>query len=208
MSTQIKKNKTKDKIDIEFYKESLRKAETEIETIHNNGKALKDTIGLAFERHRERIWNYFGFNVSKCKNGAKFDIDWCIKYKNQLIAYEEDKGHYLDSCFLERTLSGFCKTINAYKQKNKNPPLLIIHSFTKYKKYCEKLEEDIDTRKPEISDELKKKLVYITLTECDRLPKKKWFTKDYYKSYSDNASDKLIKKDIKFIRSLIPSIHL
>jgi len=190
--------------DIQFYKESLRLAETEIETTHRTGKALKDIIGFAFERHRERIWKYFGFKVSKEKTDASFHIDWCITYEDKLIAFEEDKGHYVDSCFLERALSGFCKTINTYNKKNKDVPLLILHSFTKYNKYIEKLKEDMDTRKPEISDELQKKLVYTTLVECDRLPTQKWFSKEYYKGYSDNASDELIIKDIKFIRSLIP----
>ena len=105
------------KIDIEYYKESLVLAETEIETIHNTGKALKDVIGIAYEKHRERIWKYFGFEVSKEKNDAMFDIDWCIKYKGELIAFEEDKGHYIDSCFLERALCGFSKTVNIYIKK-------------------------------------------------------------------------------------------
>lgn len=190
--------------DVQFYKESLRLSETEIETRHKTGKALKDIIGLAYERHRERIWKYFGFKVSKEKNGALFDIDWCITYEEQLIAFEEDKGHYMDSCFLERALSGFSKTVNSYIKKNKNIPLLILHSFTKYNKYIEKLEEDMDTRKAEISDKLQTKLIYTTLVECDRLPKKKWFSKEYYKAYSDNVNDELIIKDITFIRSLIP----
>lgn len=189
--------------EIQFYKESLRLAEIRIETENKTGKALKDAIGGAFEEHRERIWNHFGFKVSKDKKIASF-VDWCITYEGKLIALEEDKGHYLDSCFLERALSGFCKTINTYKEINKDVPLLILHSFTKYNLYNQKLKEDMDTRKLEISDELQKKIVYTTLTECDRLSQKKWFSKEYYKGYSDNANDELIIKDIKFIRSLIP----
>ena len=192
------------KIDIEYYKESLVLAETEIETIHNTGKALKDVIGIAYEKHRERIWKYFGFEVSKEKNDAMFDIDWCIKYKGELIAFEEDKGHYIDSCFLERALCGFSKTVNIYIKKNKKIPLFVLHSFTKYNKYIMKLEQDIDTRKSEISDILQNKLIYTTLVNCDRLSKKKWFSKDYYKAYTDNANEELIIKDIKFIQSLIP----
>ena len=165
------------KIDIEYYKESLVLAETEIETIHNTGKALKDVIGIAYEKHRERIWKYFGFEVSKEKNDAMFDIDWCIKYKGELIAFEEDKGHYIDSCFLERALCGFSKTVNIYIKKNKKIPLFILHSFTKYNKYIMKLEQDIDTRKSEISDILQNKLIYTTLVNCDRLSKKNGFQK-------------------------------
>ena len=51
--------------DLQFYKESLEIAENQIKTLHQSGKALKDVVGEAFETHRKRIWNYFGFSVSK-----------------------------------------------------------------------------------------------------------------------------------------------
>jgi len=190
---------------VQFYKESLCKAENEIKYLHDNGngKALKDVVGKAFELHRKRLWEHFGFRVSKETHGARFDVDWSITYKGKLIALEEDKGHYLDSCFMERALTGFSKTVNAYIKKNEPLPLLILHSFTKYKKFNEKLVEDMDTRKTEIRDEIQKKLFYTTLTECDRI-KKKWFSKDLYDCYSVNASEELILKDIEFIKSLIP----
>ena len=103
--------------DTRIYKESLKKAEDEIRSQHETGKALKDVVGKAFENHRMRVWNHFGFNVSKEKHGAMFDVDWSITYKGNLIALEEDKGHYVDSCFLERAITGFCKTINMYQKK-------------------------------------------------------------------------------------------
>ena len=193
--------------DIQFYKNSLCQAETEIETIHKTGKALKDIIGLAYETHRKRIWNYFGFDVSKDKCDARFDVDWSITYKEKLVAFEEDKGHYVDSCFLERALTGFCKTVNTYKKTGKEVPVLILHSFTRYNKYNEKLEEDLETRNAEIRNEIKTKLVYTTLSNCDRLSRKKWFSNDFYKCYSNNVNDELIIKDIQFIRSLIPDFE-
>ena len=190
--------------DVSFYKQSLKNAEDEIKTSHLSGKALKDVVGLAFEKHRKRLWNYFGFQVSKDTYGALFHIDWCIIYNDKLIAFEEDKGHYMDSCFMERALTGFCKTINQYLKQNKEIPVLIIHSFTKYQLFNEKLEEDLETRKTEIVDQIRKKLVYNTLVNSDRLPPKKWFSKDLYDCYTANVSNELIIKDIKFIQSLIP----
>lgn len=191
--------------DLEFYKESLRSAENEIMIIHETGKALKDIVGTAYETHRKRVWNHFGFEVSKDKHDALFDVDWSITWQGELIALEEDKGHYMDSCFMERAITGFCKTINAYQKINKPIPVLILHSFTKYNKFVEKLEEDLETRKSEIADEMKNKLRYTTLVDCDRLPKERWFSTQLYNCYSVNASDELILKDIEFIRSLIPS---
>lgn len=189
---------------IQLYKQSLQDAENEIKLQHETGKALKDIVGLAYENHRKRIWNHFGFDVSKDKHDALFDVDWSITYQGKLVALEEDKGHYLDSCFMERALTGFCKTVNAYQKKEKNIPVLIIHSFTRYSKFNEKLLEDMETRKPEISNEIQNKLIYTTLVNCDRLPKKKWFSTDAYNCYSVNADDDLILKDIEFIHSLIP----
>ena len=96
---------------------------------------------------------------SKDKYDAGFNVDWAITYDGKLIALEEDKGHYVDSCFQERALSGFIKTVNTYLKKNKTVPVLILHSFTRYKKFNEKLEEDMDTRKEEIQAEIRKQLV-------------------------------------------------
>ena len=112
------------------------------------GKALKDIVGEEFETHRKRIWEYFGFSVTKDKHNACFSVDWTIKNKKgEIVAFEEDKGHYLDSCFMERALTGFAKTINSYVKNDTKIPHLLIHSFTKYSKFEEKKLEDIETRK-------------------------------------------------------------
>lgn len=188
--------------DMEYYKTSLANADIEIKTEKEKGKALKDIVGKAYENHRKRVWEYFGFQVTKDKYDSLFDVDWAITYKNKLVALEEDKGHYLDSCFLERALTGFAKTINNYQKKSIIVPKLIIHSFTTYKKFQEKKMEDLDTRKTIIADEMEKKIVYTTLTNSDRLNKNKWFG-TCYNCYSDNADIELISKDILFIKSLM-----
>lgn len=187
---------------MEYYKTSLANADNEIKTEKEKGKALKDIVGKAYENHRKRVWEYFGFQVTKDKYDSLFDVDWAITYKNKLVALEEDKGHYLDSCFLERALTGFAKTINNYQKKSIIVPKLIIHSFTTYKKFQEKKMEDLDTRKTIIADEMEKKIVYTTLTNSDRLNKNKWFG-TCYNCYSDNADIELISKDILFIKSLM-----
>jgi len=189
--------------EIEFYRQSLLVADNEIQTEKEKGKALKDIVGKAFETHRKRLWEYFGFTVSKDRHGALFDVDWSILHNGKLVAMEEDKGHYLDSCFMERALNGFAKTVNSYQKSGDIVPLLIIHSFTKYSKFQDKMIEDIDTRKESIAEELSKKVVYTTLTNCDRLSKKKWFS-DSENCYSNNVVDEQIVADITFIRSLIP----
>ena len=134
-----------------------------------------------------------------------FILFQCYEDNNVLIALEEDKGHYLDSCFMERAITGFCKTINKFLNNNIKIPVLIIHSFTRYKKFSEKLEEDLDTRKETIKNEINKNLKYYTLTDRDRIPSQKWFGK-CENCYTDNVMDELIIQDIQFIKSLIPSL--
>ena len=189
---------------IDFYKNSLIKTDENIKNEKETGKALKDIVGKEYEEHRKRIWEYFGFKVSKEKHNALFDVDWSITYNDKLIALEEDKGHYLDSCFLERALTGYSKTVNNYQKNNISVPTLIIHSFARYSKFNEKKEEDLDTRKESIANEIKSKLVYTTLTKRDRLPKGKWFG-DSENCYFENSEEELIIHDINFILSLIPS---
>tara|TARA_B100001029_G_C14934843_1_gene379795 strand:+ start:208 stop:816 length:609 start_codon:yes stop_codon:yes gene_type:complete len=191
--------------ELKFYKDSLYQAEIDIKEITSSGTALKDTIGAAFEAHRKRIWEYFGFTVTKKKYFASFNVDWSILYDAKVVAMEEDKGHYCDSCFLERALLGFIKTINNYKKENKDCPILILHSFTKYRLYEEKKNETLEIVKKDLIEELNNKVKYTTLTSCDRIHKKKWFiVGERYNSYTENAEEELIKKDIIFMKSLIP----
>ena len=191
---------------LHFYKQSLSLTDLEIAGKREAGKALKDVVGKAFETHRKRVWEHFGFTVSKDRNDAMFDVDWAIKYNGRLIALEEDKGHYADSCMHLRTFSEFAKTINNYTKQNKDIPVLILCSFTKYSKHKEKFEEIKETWKKEISMHTNK-MRYTTITSRDSLSTKDWVgSKDSTRSdsYSHFAEDVLIQKDIEFIHSLIP----
>tara|TARA_B100000795_G_scaffold44000_1_gene28853 strand:+ start:4527 stop:5099 length:573 start_codon:yes stop_codon:yes gene_type:complete len=188
--------------DFHFYKESLIMACDNIKE-KKKTKALKDVIGKEFEEHRKRVWTHFGFTVSKERELALWDVDWNIKNREgKTIAFEEDKAHYLDSCFLERALTGFAKTVNSYLKNNKEVPCIILHSFTSYSKYEAKLNEFCEILQKDISKIMREKMVYITLCERDRLPTKKWFQNCDY-AYIDNINDELIHKDIAFIKSLI-----
>ena len=194
-----------------FYKKSLKTAQNNIiERIETTNKAPKDIVGEEYEAHRKRIWEYFGFIVIKEKYEASFNVDLSILYNSRLIAFEESKGHYLDSCFHERAISGFCKTINAYLKKKQEVPLLIINSFVRYNKFDEKLNEDMETRSDIIKEKIKEKLKYTYLLELingSRISKKDWMASKestQTDSYSRYACDQLILDDIAFIKSLIP----
>jgi hypothetical protein len=182
------------------YRKALRTADMNVQS-QKNTRALKDTVGKVFESHRKTLWESHGFVASKGSDHPEipFNVDLVISNTvGKVVALEEVKGHYLDSCFLERALSGFAKTIN---KEPLDVPLFIIHSFTTYSKFEEKLEEDLATRKRFISNIMREKIVYTSLTSKDRLPSTKWFGQRD-NCYSDNVDDEMMRKDIQFILSL------
>lgn len=191
-------------VSVEFYKQSLKNAG---ETINQKKqtKALKDVIGYSYEQHRKRIWEHLGFTVDKNNNGAAFDVDWSIYYNGKLVALEEDKGHYVDSCFLERCVGSFMKTIHRFNKENKECPQLILSSFTKYNIYNEKINEDIETRRDDLCTIFDKKMNYCYLNQNDRFPKNQWFKSDHDNTdnpYENFQNDDLILKDIQYMISL------
>lgn len=189
---------------VQFYKYSLKTAGENINRSKKN-KALKDVVGKEYEEHRKRVWEYLGYQVDKKKNGAAFNVDWAIYFNEKLVALEEDKGHYVDSCFLERCLFSFIKTINNFNKKGEDIPKLILSSFTKYSKYTEKIEESFEITKEGICNILKEKLKYTYLNSNDRFPRDVWFNKNkenINNPYEIYQNDELIKEDIRFMLSL------
>jgi len=189
---------------VQFYKESLKQAG---ENINNEKqyKALKDVIGKEYEGHRKRVWENLGFTVDKKRNGAAFNVDWTVYFHGKLVALEEDKGHYVDSCFLERCLTSFLKTIHNLQKEGKSVPKLILSSFTKYNLYDKKLVEELEIIKEDLCEILKKQTHYNYLNHNDRFKKNQWFKseeRDNDNPYELHQDDELIKDDILFMLSL------
>ena len=187
---------------LQYYKQSLNLAGEHI-NIHKQSKRLADVVGKEYEEHRKRVWTHLGFTVDKKRNGAAFDVDWSIYDNGILVAIEEDKGHYVDSCFLERCIHSLIKTIHT--MEHLESPLLILNSFTKYNLYEKKLVESLDAYKEPLVETFKDKFVYSYLNEFDRIKKTSWFksandnTDNPYKVYQN---DTLIIKDIQLMLSL------
>lgn len=190
--------------EVQFYKNSLKKAGENINR-KKNFKSLKDVVGKEYEEHRKRVWEHLGYQVDKEKNGAAFDVDWAIYLNEKLVALEEDKGHYVDSCFLERCSFSFLKTINNFNKKDEDIPKLILSCFTKYSRYTEKLEESLEITKEEICNIFKEKFKYTYINYNDRFPKDVWFNQNeenINNPYEIYQEDELIKDDIRFMLSL------
>ena len=123
------------------------------------------------------------------------------KMNNKLVT--EIKGHYLDSCFLERALVGIVKTINILIKNNKEIPTFEIHSFTTYKLFNKKILDFKEIINDKFSCILDDKLMYTTICSQDRLKKQLWFNKGIYKKcYTTNLNYINIKNHINFIRSI------
>ena len=188
--------------DIVYYLESLRIANDNINK-RKRDISLKDVVGLEFEQHRKRLYEYFGYTVDKKKNYAQFNVDWSIYYNGNLVGIEEDKGHYVDSCFLDRSLTSYAKTINIYLKNGIKCPKFILHSFTKYKLYTDKCENFYKILRDDIKEQMLNNMVYTTVTLTDRIKRNQWYSiNDDNNSYMELYELDLIKEDIRMIMSL------
>ena len=188
--------------DIVYYLESLRIANDNINK-RKRDISLKDVVGFEFEQHRKRLYEYFGYTVDKKKNYAEFNVDWSIYYNGNLVGIEEDKGHYVDSCFLDRSLTSYAKTINIYLKNGIKCPKFILHSFTKYKLYTDKCENFYKILRDDIKEQMLNNMVYTTVTLTDRIKRNQWYSiNDDNNSYMELYELDLIKEDIRMIRSL------
>jgi len=199
------KNAWRQHRDIAFYKQSLQTASSNILTMQPK-KALKDRVGFEYECHRKRVYEHFGFSAVKEQADNNFKADWYI-YKNEsLVAIEEDKGHYMDSCFLDRAILSFAKQINICKKNNKDCPFLILSSFTTYRLYQKKMRENFEVLNPDLVDTMKEKLLYSSICKSDRLRRSLWFSdstdSNSLDPYCDHADTRLILNDILMIKSL------
>lgn len=191
------------KYNISYYISSLVYCEYQINT--TKSKALKDVVGNFYEKHIRRVYLYYSkLKITKNYKDLCFTPDCCMIDTNMNIKLvTEIKGHYLDSCFLDRALVGIVKTINILNKENKEIPYFEIHSFTTYKLFYKKLVEFKDIINDKLSSILDDKLIYTSICQKDRLKKQVWFNNNIYKkSYITNINYTNIKDHIKFIVSI------
>ena len=103
----------------------------------NSEKAGKDIVGEQYEIMRKEFYEKCGLNTvvdRKLKRIAGYDADTMIKTREGLVL-EEDKAHYVDSCFLQRAISSHAKVIFHYLNEDKKPPLFILSCPTKMKNF-------------------------------------------------------------------------
>jgi len=186
---------------VSFYKNSLKTAGEDI-NVKKKTTRLASVVGNAYEEHRKRVWEHLEFTVDKLKNNADFDVDWSIYYHGKLVAFEEDKGHYVDKCFFERCIHGFIGTIN---NKGIECPKLILSAFTRYNLHIDTEKKSLEVYKENLVEIFRDNYTYNYLNEYDRISKEKWFSSDSdsnHNPYEEYQNDELIIKDIRFMLSL------
>lgn len=186
----------------DYYNPSLIQAEDEI---NKRTKSLKDTVGWAYENHRARIYKLIyseGFEVQTNYKLDEFTADIVVKCTrtDQVVLIEESKGHYLDSCFLDRAVVSFAKVVVACMKRNQRPPICILHSAARFRGFEDKVDKLLELLFPELREQFKQNFYYTTLFARDRIPKKHWFGKGAPTPYTDYACDDCITKDLCIMR--------
>jgi len=170
---------------------------------------LKDVVGKKYEQVRKALYITVGCTLLNRKEFPclGFNADIIAMAVSGDIIIEETKGHYLDSCFFERALVGFAKTIARCLKARVTVPLFVLHSFTTYKLYKIKLEEFEDILNPDVMSYINTHVKYTSLTPHDRRPPDEWYssktkggTTNWYTHHADNDS---ITRDVNFFNSFL-----
>ena len=137
-------------------------------------KAGKDIVGEEYELFRQKVWENNGFTVKKEKVGS-YTPDLVIRKDGNIIALEEAKGSYVDSCFLKRAVLNYAETISYYLEKGETVPYFLLSCPTTYGTYDEIFNNIKKLFKSEIQKIVEEKFIYLPLCKHDRINLKKYY---------------------------------
>ena len=165
-------------------------------------KAPKDIVGEEYEKLRTNLYQNLNFNVIEDKSRkriAGYDADLAIEKDGEIIIVEEAKGHYVDSCFLQRALVSCGKVVNHYLEGGKEPPYFVLSCPTRMKNFDAAFNDTVRLFKPDIASSMKEKFIYFPLCQHGRVPKD-----SYYQSVKNcfALDEGLINKEIAFMEKL------
>jgi len=185
----------KDLFNSEFYDKSYQRWRVDSE------KAGKDIIGEQYESFRRSYYQSCGFTIGNGKKvfGSSYNCDTVVKKGDKVLILEEDKGHYIDSCFLGRAISNAAEIFSECLDKGIEIPFFVISSPTKMNNYDSICDRRFKLYREDIVTLLKSKFLYFPLSENGRIPKEKYFETS---ESCFNLSDELILNQNKFIETL------
>ena len=195
---------------VDVYKEELQECYTNIMAeSERTGGAKKDIVGRQYEDFRVGcITRHTHLDVATPEESKRFKRELDGKYNadqyivgkdsRELLALEEDKGHYVDKCFAKRAVVNAMETIALCVKKGVDVPYFVLSCPTNYD--IPTLLSDLDGVFNEESFKiLQDKLKFFPLCEHGRTNRGKYL-KDNVMPFL--LSDSLIEQEDQFLSTL------
>jgi hypothetical protein len=169
-------------------------------------KAKKDIVGLHYEAFREKFIKELGFRIGKKEDIADitdgfYNPDQIIlSPAGKVVAIEEDKGHYVDKCFLSRAIINSARVVQKCIDRDLPVPYIILSCPTSYSKYEFEFGEALRMFRPDIREELEKKFRYFSMCTHGRVSRTKYL-REGASPFEYNFDS--IKKEIDFWKHLL-----
>ena len=162
-------------------------------------KAFKDIVGEEYEKYRKDLWSLAGFKAESGKV-ADYNVDLIVyDSAGNVKVIEEDKGHYVDLCFLKRFFSNAAEIINHFIAESKEVPYIVLSSPTTYRLYEENKEKIISLYRYDIQQVLRDKVKYLSICEHDRVRKTNYYQN---KNSCFVLSESKIQNNINFMNNI------
>ena len=164
-------------------------------------KAGKDIVGEEFESMRKGFWNSYGLQAQP-EVIAGYKADLVIRKNGIIKVIEEDKGHYVDACFLKRWLFNCAEVIQHYLDEGvdeEDIPMFCLCSATNMNKFDVTYKRCIRVFRDPIQKILKEKIIHLRYCKHERIPKN-----DYYKDNTGGykLDKRLIQEQLDFASSI------
>jgi len=168
-------------------------------------KAGKDIVGSRYEDFRETYYKDMGFEIGDGRKvfGSSYDCDTVVKKNGEVVILEEDKAHYVDSCFLGRALANCAEVMSKCIEDGLNPPKFVLSCSTKMNNFKDIFDNRIRLYREDIQKLVRENFVYLPLCEHGRISKTKYFESE------DNCfelNDELIDNQNKFVMGILNGV--
>jgi hypothetical protein len=162
-------------------------------------KAGKDIVGEQWELFRSSVYKQHGFTTADDRTIGGYNADIVVVRNGEAIIVEEAKGHYIDSCFLQRAISSCARVISDSLEKEREPPHFVLSCPTKMNNFQEVFDSQATLYRKDIRNYLSTKFTYLPLCSHGRVPKKRYYN-DENNCFSLDAN--LIERQLTFLENL------
>ena len=166
------------------YEQGLRQCyKNTLFEIEKTDRAKKDIVGESYENFRKLWILSLGLDVATTEEkkrfnkalGGLYNADQYIvdPQSRNLLALEEDKGHYVDKCFAGRFLHNVATVINHCKANNIQVPYFILSCPTNYK-FDELVGSHVNMYREDIAQVIDSKVLFFHSCDHGRTDRKKY----------------------------------